>query len=329
MLEKRNFEEMKTKVSQVIENSQKKAIKSINKQLVKRNWKIGYYIVEYEQKGEKRAEYGAETLKNLSKELTKKYGKGFSKRNLAVFRKFYMIFEKMQPAVAKLNWTNISILLNIKGNNKRDFYMLESSKNNWSKRELERQIDSQLYERLLMCKDRNKILEMSKKGQIIEKPSDLIKDPLYLDFLELKNDSSYNENNLEEEIINKLQDFIMELGKGFSFVGRQYRIRHNNIDYYADLVFYNKYLQCSVIIELKMGKLKPQDLGQLQFYVGYFNKFEKIEYENDAIGILICEEKDDTVVKITLPKDNERIFAVEYKKYLPTEKEIKDRIFND
>jgi predicted nuclease of restriction endonuclease-like (RecB) superfamily len=180
-----------------------------------------------------------------------------------------------------------------------------------------------------MSKDKKKVLDMSSKGQIIQTPADLIKDPIILEFLDLKEGIILSESSLEKAIINKLQDFIMELGKGFSFIGRQYRIRHNDIDYYIDLVFYNKYLMCSVILELKLGKLKPQDLGQLQFYVGYFNKFEKASHENDAIGILVCEEKDDTIVKITLPEDNKNIFAVEYKKYLPSAKELKNKVLEE
>jgi len=326
MIAKRDFEEMSNNISVVIEKAQQNAVQSINTELVKRNWEIGQQIVEFEQKGEKRAEYGAETIKTLSKNLTKKYGKGFNLSNLKRFRQFFILFPKGATVWHLLSWSNIKILMRVKDEKKREFYIIECSKNHWSARELDRQIDSQLYDRLLMSKDKNKVLEMSKKGQIIEKPSDLIKDPIVLEFLNLKEDSSYNESDVEQEIINKLQDFIMELGKGFSFVGRQHRIRHNNIDYYADLVFYNKHLQCSVIIELKIGKLKPEYLGQLQFYVGYFNEFEKAENENDAIGILVCEKKDDAVVKITLPKDNKNIFAVEYMKYLPTEQELQKEV---
>lgn len=326
MLVKKNFEDLSKNISLVIEKAQKRVVKTINQELVKRNWEIGKNIVEFEQKGKERAEYGAETLKTLSKDLTKKYGRGFAVDNLELFRRFYSTFLKSEPLARKLTWTNISILLKIKDESKRNFYMIECEKNNWSKRELERQIKSQLYDRLLMSKDEAKVLEMSKKGQIIEKPSDVIKDPIVLEFLDLKDDPSYSESDVEQEIINKLQDFIMELGKGFSFVGRQYKIRVNDTDYFADLVFYNKFLQCSVIIELKVGKLKPEHLGQLQFYVGYFNKYEKADHENNAIGILVCEEKDDAVVKITLPEDNKNIFAVEYKKYLPSEKEIQKKV---
>lgn len=326
MIAKKDFEEMNNNISIVIEKAQDNAVKAINQELVQRNWEIGRQIVEFEQKGEKRAEYGAETLKTLSNNLTNKYKKGFGVDNLELFRKFYVTFTNSEPLARNLNWTNWTILLKIKKEAKRDFYVIECSKSNWSKRELERQIKSQLYDRLLMSKNKDKVLEMSKNGQVIENPSDIIKDPIVLEFLDLKEDSSYNENDIEQEIINKLQDFIMELGKGFSFVGRQYRIRHNDIDYYADLVFYNKFLQCSVIIELKVGKLKPEHLGQLQFYVGYFNEFEKAEHENNAIGILVCEEKDDTVVKITLPENNKNIFAVEYKQYLPSEKELQKEV---
>lgn len=317
---------MKSKIYSSIESAKLNAIKAINYELVKRNYEIGRYIVEYELNGEKRAIYGAETLKLLSVDLTERYGKGFDITNLKRFRQFYLLFEKGAPVEHQLSWTNIKLLIKVEDSNKREFYRIECEKNNWSRRELERQIDSQLYDRLLMSKDKNKVLEMSIKGQIIEKPEDIIKDPIILEFLNLKEESSYNETDLEEAIINKLQDFILELGKGFSFVARQYKISISGINYYADLVFYNRFLRCFVVIELKLGKLKPEYLGQLQFYVRYFDEKEKTLDENDTIGILVCSEKNNAIVKIALPKENNNIFAVEYKKYLPDEKELQKKI---
>ena len=255
MVEEKGYDVMKNKIYSSIESAKLNAIKAINYELVKRNYEIGKYIVEYELKGEKRAKYGAETLKLLSIDLTERYGKGFNFANLKLFRQFYEVFQKGYPVGSQLNWSNIRLLLKVEDKLKRDFYMIECGKNNWSKRELERQIDSQLYDRLLMSKDKNKVLEMSKKGQIIEKPEDIIKDPIILEFLNLKEEPNYNETDLENAIISKLQDFILELGKGFSFVARQYRISISGINYYADLVFYNRFLRCFVVIELKLGKL--------------------------------------------------------------------------
>ncbi|NQZ84643.1 MAG: DUF1016 domain-containing protein [Nanoarchaeales archaeon] len=324
----KTYVNLKENISNSIELAQSNVIKSINSELVLRNWNIGKHIVEFEQGGESRAVYGAETLKRLAVDLTVEYGKGFTLRNLEQFRKFHTLFEKTHALDAKLSWTNIKHLLSVKDENKRKFYTIECRSNNWSSRELERQINSQLYDRLLMSKDKDKVLEMSKLGQVIEKPSDLIRDPIILDFLNLKEEPSYSEKEVESKIIDRLQDFLLELGKGFTFVSRQYRITLDNVNYYADLVFFNRFLKCFVVIELKIGKVKPEHLGQLQFYVNYFNKYEKTDFENKTIGILVCEEKNSAVVKLSLPENNEHIFAVEYKKYLPSEKELQ-KIINE
>ncbi len=325
-------------------NSAKERVKTaINIAMVYTYYEIGRRIVEQEQKGLNRAEYGKEVLKQLSAALTKEFGKGYSQDNLKLFRRFYVIYSQDQigetvftesknlPVTLEgrrfyLSWGHYIRLMRISNINERHFYEIETYKNNWSVRELNRQFDSALYERLVLSKDKEAVLSLSAKGQVIEKPMDAIKDPYVLEFLNLKEDKTYSEKDLETRIINKLQYFLLELGKGFTFVQRQMRLTFDDQHFFADLVFYNRLLRCFVVIDLKIGKLKHQDIGQMQMYVNYFDRYVKLPDENKTIGILLCKEKSDAIIEMTLPKDNDQIFASKYETILPSKEELKKLI---
>lgn len=300
-------------------------VSNINSTMTKTYFLIGKRIVEEEQNGNKRAEYGKNLIKILSEKLTKEFGKGFSQRNLEQMRSFYVRYSIPQTLSAefKLSWSHYLILMRIENISARNFYEIEAIQNNWSLRELKRQVNSALYERLVLSKDKEKVKELAVKGQIIEKPQDIIKDPYILEFLGLDEKSDYSENKLETEIINKLEMFLLELGKGFTFVGRQVRFTFDERHFRVDLVFYNRLLKCFVLIDLKIGEVTHQDLGQMQMYVNYYDRCVKLPDENDTIGIIICKDKNDTLVKLTLPKDNNQIFASRYTTILPSLEEFK------
>jgi len=300
-------------------------ISNINSTMTKTYFLIGKRIVEEEQDGNKRAEYGKKLIKTLSEKLTKEFGRGFSQRNLEQMRTFYLRYSISQTVSAefKLSWSHYLILMRMEDIDTRKFYEIEAIENNWSLRELKRQVNSSLYERLVLSKDKEKVKELSVKGQIIEKAQDVIKDPYILEFLGLDEKSDYSENKLETEIINKLEMFLLELGKGFTFVGRQVRFTFDERHFRVDLVFYNRLLKCFVLIDLKIGEVTHQDLGQMQMYVNYYDRYVKLPDENDTIGIIICKDKNDTLVKLTLPKDNNQIFASRYTTILPSLDEFK------
>jgi len=285
-------------------------------------WKIGERIFEEEQKGEERAEYGFSLIKNRSKQLKPEYGSGFSARNLEMMRLFYRTFPKTQTLSAQLSWSHYTLLLSIEDQDKRAFYIAETKKNNWSVRQLERQINSQLYERLLMSNDKENVLAVAKQEKYPENPGEIIKDPMVLEFLGLKQESSYYEKDIEQAIITHLQDFLLELGNGFSFVARQQRLHLEGDDYFVDLVFYNRLLQCFVLLDIKTHKLTHQDLGQLQMYVNYYDREEKLPHEKPTIGILLCADKNNAMVEYALPEGNKNILTSTYKVYLPSEKQL-------
>lgn len=300
-------------------------ISNVNSTMTKTYFLIGKRIIEEEQDGNKRAEYGKKLIKTLSEKLTKEFGRGFSQRNLEQMRTFYLRYSISQTVSAefKLSWSHYLILMRMEDIDARKFYEIEAIENNWSLRELKRQVNSSLYERLVLSKDKEKVKELSVKGQIIEKAQDVIKDPYILEFLGLDEKSDYSENKLETEIINKLEMFLLELGKGFTFVGRQVRFTFDEKHFRIDLVFYNRLLKCFVLIDLKIGEVTHQDLGQMQMYVNYYDRCIKLPDENDTIGIIICKDKNDTLVKLTLPKDNNQIFASRYTTILPSLNEFK------
>lgn len=312
-------------IKNIIEVSKKKIVSSINSTITTTYFLIGKRIVEEEQGGVERAEYGKNLIKNLSKKLTENYGKGFSERNLEQMRKFYLTYSISQTVSAefKLSYSHYLTLMRINNIEERNFYEIEAINNGWSLRELKRQMDSALYERLVLSRDKKKVLELSQKGQLIEKPQDIVKDPYILEFLGLDEKAIYSESDLETAIINHIEKFIMELGKGFLFQGRQVRFTFDEEHFFVDLVFYNRLLKCFVLIDLKIGKLKHQDIGQMQMYVNYYDRNVKLDDENKTIGIIICKDKNDTLVNMTLPEGNEQIFASRYMTILPSKEELK------
>ena len=312
-------------ISNLLKEARRNIVSNINTTMTKTYFLIGKRIVEEEQNGNERAEYGEKLIKNLSKRLTEEFGKGFSKRNLWQMKQFYLAYSKVQTVSAqfKLSWSHYLILMRMENIEERNFYEIESIQNNWSLRELKRQINSALYERLVLSRDKAKIKELAFKGQVIEKPEDVVKDPYILEFLGLEEQSNYSENKLETEIINNLEKFLLELGKGFTFVGRQVRFTFDEKHFRVDLVFYNRILKCFVLIDLKIGEVTHQDLGQMQMYVNYYDRYVRLPDENKSIGIIICREKNDTLVKLTLPEDNNQIFASKYMTVLPSKEEFK------
>lgn len=285
-------------------------------------WNIGKRIFEEEQQGKERADYGKQLIKNLAKELEPQYGSGFGQRQLERARQFFRTYPIASTVRSQLNWSQYRLLIQIRDPDKREYYELESINNAWTARETERQINSMLYERLLMSNDKETVLSVARKERIPETPSEIIKDPMILEFLGLERKAYYYEKDMESAIISHITDFLLEMGKGFSFVARQKRILLEDDEFFADLVLYNRLLRCFVVLELKTGKLTHQDLGQLQMYVNYYDRCEKQEDENSTIGILLCSDKNDTVVKMALPENNRTILASKYNLYLPTTEEL-------
>ncbi len=332
----------------LLQNARLQVLRTVNSTMTYTYFEIGRMIVEEEQNGKEKAEYGKQILKGLSGQLTKEFGKGFSVRNLEQIRRFFLIYSKYETvsrilqipisqtvsgklensktksviSFFKLNWTHYVFLMRIDDEKERRFYEIESEKYNWSVRELKRQYDSALYTRLTLSRDKKGILELSEKGQIIENPKDIIKDPYILEFLGLPELHHYSETELEVEIINKLEHFLLELGHGFAFVARQKRITFDDKHFRIDLVFYNRILKCFVLIDLKIGELKHQDLGQMQMYVNYYDREMRLEEENKTIGIVLCQNKSDLVIEYTLPENNEQIFASKYKTVLPSKEDL-------
>lgn len=312
-------------IKNIIELSRKKIVSSINSTMTTTYFLIGKRIVEEEQNGVERAEYGVGLIKNLSKRLTESYGKGFSETNLKQMKSFYLAYRKGQTVSDKfkLSYSHYLILMRVANIEERNFYEIEAINNSWSLRELKRQMNSALYERLILSRNKEKVLELSQKGQLIEKPQDIVKDPYILEFLGLDEKANYSESDLETAIIDHIEKFIMELGKGFLFQGRQVRFTFDEEHFFVDLVFYNRLLKCFVLIDLKIGKLKHQDIGQMQMYVNYYDRHVKLNDENKTIGIIICKDKNDTLVNMTLPEGNEQIFASRYMTILPSKEELK------
>lgn len=313
-------------VREIIASARQNAVRSVDFCRVQMYWQIGRRILEEEQKGKERADYGSYLLKNLAKKLEPEYGSGFSVRQLEMCRQFYRIYPIANTLYSQLNWSQYKLLISIPDEYKREYYQLEAVNNAWTKRELERQINSQLYERLLLSNDKESVLAVARKERIPQQPQEIIKDPMVLEFLGLERKAEYYEKDLEQALITHLQKFLLELGNGFTFVARQKRILIEDDEFFADLVFYNRLLRCFVVIELKTEKLTHQDLGQLQMYVNYYDRVEKIPDENPTIGILLCTSKNDTVVKMSLPEDNTSIMASQYQLYLPTQEQLTKEI---
>ncbi|MEM6320142.1 MAG: PDDEXK nuclease domain-containing protein [Bacteroidota bacterium] len=317
------------KVVSILESARKQVVKSVNRTMVRAYFQIGKIIVEEEQGGNARAMYAKQTIAALSKNLTQEYGRGFSTRNLEQMRQFYLTYSKAQTVSAELqevdfqlSWSHYLILMRIKKEEERKFYEIESQTNNWSIRELKRQFDSALYERLVLSRDKEGVEALSKEGQILNEPKDAIKEPYILEFLGLEEQARYSENDFETAIIDKIEQFLLELGKGFAFVARQKRISFGERHFFIDLVFYNRLLKCFLLIDLKIGDLKHQDIGQMQMYVNYYDREMKLDDENNTIGLILCKEKSELLVEYTLPKKNDQIFASRYETVLPSKKEL-------
>lgn len=351
------------KIAELLQVARQTVVRAINQTMVYTYYEIGRMIVEDEQQGKERAEYGKQVLKELSKRLTADFGKGFSVENLDRMRFFYQIYSKSISSTVLtksenntisatplrksensgadvtsiyettsrrfiLSWSHYLKLMRIENTDERNFYEIECAANNWSLKELQRQFDSALYHRLALSRDKEGIRQLAEKGHLIEKPFDAIKEPYILEFLGLPKQYRYSESELEQSIIDKIQHFLKELGKGFMFVSRQERISFDERHFYIDLVFYNRILRCFVIIDLKIGDLKHQDLGQMQMYVNYYDRYVKLPDENKTVGIVLCQDKSKTLVEITLPEDNDQIFASRYQTVLPNKEELK-RLLSD
>ncbi len=312
-------------IKTILYTAKSKVYQTINTTMTKTYWEVGKRIVEEEQDGKSRAEYGKALIKNLSLELTEEFGKGFSVDNLKNMRRFYLVFLKSETLSSQfsLSWSHYIFLTRITNEDERNFYEIESAENSWSLRELKRQFNSGLFERLSLSKNKTEVKELASKGQIIQTVEDLIKDPYILEFVGLPELASYSESELEQKLIDKLEHFLLELGKGFTFVARQKRVTIDEKHFKVDLVFYNRLLKCFVIIDLKIGELKHQDIGQMMMYVNYFDRIEKQDDENKTIGIILCKDKSKALVEMTLPQDNEQIYASKYLTILPNKEEFK------
>ena len=327
-------------VSHVLTQARENAKTAVNLSMVYAYFEIGRMIVEEEQHGENRAAYGTQLIKELSSYLTKQFGKGYSVGNLKNIRQFYSVYcddqigetvfsqFKNLPAVSTgrkfyLSWSHYLKLMRIDNVDERHFYEIESVKNNWSLSELKRQFDSALYERIALSKNKNEVYRLALEGQTIASPKDTVKDPYILEFLGLPELPGYSESELENRIIDHLQQFLLELGTGFAFIGRQVRFTFDEEHFFVDLVFYNRLLRCFVLFDLKIGELKHQDIGQMQMYVHYYDREVKLTEENPTIGIILCKDKNNAVVEMTLPEDNAQIFASKYETVLPSKEDLK------
>lgn len=332
--------EFLVEIADLLENARKTVKANVNLTMVYTYYEIGRRIVVEEQNGADRAEYGKRLLQELSAFLTAEFGKGFSVGNLKNIRQFYKVYSadqigetvfsqfKSYPAVSNgrkfyLSWSHYLKLMRISNIDERHFYEIESVKNDWSLSELQRQFDSALYERLALSRNQDAVKKLSESGQIIEKPSDAIKDPYILEFLGLPEESAYSETDLERKIIDNLQTFLLELGTGFTFVGRQVRFTFDEKHFRVDLVFFNRILRCFVLFDLKIGELKHQDIGQMQMYVHYYDRKVKLSDENPTIGVILCKDKDESIVELTLPEDNTQIFASRFETVLPDKNALK------
>ncbi len=312
-------------ISKILLDARQKVYVSINSEMIMAYWRIGKRIVEEEQSGSSKADYGVYLIRELSRKLTREHGKGFTEQNIRNFRQFYQIFPENEIRYAvrsELTWTHYRSIMRLDNPDARQYYITEAANQNWGTRQLDRNINTMYYERLLSTKNKK---EMLLKQNDMEKasPQDIIKDPYVLEFLSIKSPKEYSENELESAIISNLQEFLLELGKGFSFVGRQYHMKTDTKNYYIDLVFYNFILKCFVLIDLKLGELTHQDIGQMDMYVRMFEDLHTTEGDNSTIGIILCAEKDQTLVKYSVLDENKQVFASKYKLILPTPEELK------
>jgi predicted nuclease of restriction endonuclease-like (RecB) superfamily len=320
--EDKQYDSLIRQISSLVENNKKQLATAINRELVETYWHIGKHIVEFEQDGNVKAKYGDKLLINLSKDLTVRLGKGFSKSNLFNMRLFYIRFPIFQTVPGILGWTNLVEIIRIDNELERNFYLAETVNRNWSSRELIRQKERGLFMQLALGKSKEQILSLSQQGNIIDKPADIVHDTYILDFLNIPGPTP-SESALENAIIENIEHFLLELGKGFAFVGRQYRLTVNNTNYYADLVFYHIMLKCYVVIDLKIGKVKHEDISQMNLYLGYFAIDKNNEGDNPPIGIVLAKEKDEVMVQYAMYGNNNNLFVSKYQLYLPDLDELR------
>lgn len=321
-----NYQSLINTISAAFQQGQQKTYQAVNTGLLETYWEIGKHIVEFEQQGNATAEYGAGLLKQLSRDLKIQHGKGFSVSNLQRFRLFYSCFENYATVSHKLSWSHYVELLKISHDTERQFYQQQCISAKWSVRELQRQKDSALFLRLANSKDKTGILELAHKKQLITQPEDLKRDSYVLEFLQISEQERYTEKTLEDAICANLEQFLLELGKGFTFVGRQYRITLNNTHYKVDLVFYHRILRCFVLIDLKINEVKHQDIGQMNMYMGYFANEENIEGDNPPIGIILSKDKDDLMVEYATYGMDSQLYVQKYQLYLPKESELRKEV---
>ena len=337
------------RVVRIVEEARAHVSRTVNTAMVHAYWLIGREIVEIEQHGKARAAYGERVMKRLAERLTAKFGEGFSLPTVKRMKQFFLAFTKGSALVSQsgdggngsallsqsgalfpptLSWSHYLVLLKVDSPKARAFYEIEASREAWSTRELERQVSALLYERLARSRDPARVRELSSVGQAVQQPNDVLKDPLVLEFLDLDEREAWLERDLEQSLNERLEEFLLELGKGFCFVARQRRLSLEGDHFYVDLVFYNRLLRCFVLVDLKLGKLTHQDLGQMQMYVNWFDEFQRVDHEAPTIGMILCSEKNDAMVKITLPKDS-KVLATRYQLYLPTEEELRAQLFKE
>ena len=318
-------------IKQILQTARDNAYRKVNFIMVEAYWHIGQKIVQEEQNGEDRAKYGSYLIKELSIQLTAEFGKGFSQQSLRNMRQFYNCFQIRSTLWSELSWSHYKLIIRLKAEKARSYYMEESAKSNWSVRALERQINTHYYERLISSKEQQPVIDeaIQNTKDLHLTPKDIIKDPYVLEFLDLKQNDSFYESELETAIIDKLKDFLLELGRGFAFVSRQKRIKAETSDFYIDLVFYNYILKCFVLVDLKKGKLTHQDIGQMDMYVNMFDDLEKAKDDNPTIGIVLCSHKDETVVKYSKINDKDNLFVSKYQMYLPSEEELVREVQKD
>jgi len=322
-ISKQSTEALYKQVALILNEARNRVLQTVNSTMVRAYWEIGRLIIEHEQKGKARAGYGDFLVKGLSERLTVDFEKGFDPSNLWNMRKLYITFPILDAVRRELSWTHYRLLLKVENKEARGFYEVESVKSRWSSRELDRQINSLLFERLTLSKDKKQTLKMAKDGQAVDEPKDFIKDPYVLEFLNIREDTAFLEKDLESNLISKLHKFLLELGRGFAFVARQKRITVDGDHFYIDLVFYNYLLKCFVLIDLKVGKLTHGDIGQMDFYMRYFKEEEKKQRDNPTIGLILCSDKNNTMVRYTLLSGSKQMFASKYKLYLPSKQELK------
>jgi predicted nuclease of restriction endonuclease-like (RecB) superfamily len=321
-----NYQNLVTQISETYTNGFTKAVAAVNSNMVETNWKIGQYIVEFEQGGSFKAKYGKALLENLANDLTRLHGKGFSRSNLNYMRLFYQHFPICETVSHKLNWSHICELVKINDPLERSFYEKQTAIENWNVRELRRQKSTSLFLRLAASKDKEGILQLAKQGQIIQQPTDIIREPCVLEFLKIHQACHLTETELETRIIDHLQQFLLELGKGFAFIARQYRVPVGSRNHFVDLVFYHRILKCFVLIDLKKEEAGYEDVGQMNMYLGYFENEENTEGDNPPIGIVLAKEKDDLLVQYAMHNISSQLFVNKYQLYLPNKEELKQLI---